>query len=162
MADYLIHFNRNHNPKTGQFDFGDGDGDGIRSERDRRKIEDRDNKWAKKNYDRIMNKAYTPISREMDQFVRRELNPAYMHQLRQGRMSKSYMNDYNRKLAELMNRSSDSIVAPSGRVVQFIAKRGDLGVHLALADAGYDMSQFRRGVYDSGRMAYRKSYVNMQ
>lgn len=32
MADYLIHFNRNHNKKTGRFDFGDGDGDGIRND----------------------------------------------------------------------------------------------------------------------------------
>ena len=32
MADYLIHFNRNHNPKNGRFDFGDGDGDGIRND----------------------------------------------------------------------------------------------------------------------------------
>ena len=27
--DYLIHFNRQHDPKTGKFVFGDGDGDGI-------------------------------------------------------------------------------------------------------------------------------------
>lgn len=26
---YLVHFNKNHDPKNGQFDFGDGDGDGI-------------------------------------------------------------------------------------------------------------------------------------
>lgn len=34
MAEnYLIHFNRNHNPKNGRFDFGDGDGDGRVNER---------------------------------------------------------------------------------------------------------------------------------
>ena len=27
--NYLIHFNRQHDPKTGKFIFGDGDGDGI-------------------------------------------------------------------------------------------------------------------------------------
>ena len=27
--DYLIHYNKNHNPKNGQFTSGDGDGDGI-------------------------------------------------------------------------------------------------------------------------------------
>ena len=32
MADYLIHYNKNHNPKNGRFDFGDGDGDGIRND----------------------------------------------------------------------------------------------------------------------------------
>lgn len=159
---YLMHFNRNHNPKNGWFDFGDGDGDGQINERQRQKIEKRDNKWAKRNYDRLMNKAYKPIRKEMDKYVKKELNPAYAQQLRQRKISRSYMNEYNRKLAELMNRSSSSLVAPSGRVVRFIAKRGDLGVHLALADSGYDMSQFKRGVYGSGRIAYKKSHVNMQ
>ena len=27
--DYLVHFNKNHSPKNGQFTSGDGDGDGI-------------------------------------------------------------------------------------------------------------------------------------
>ena len=30
---YLVHFNKNHNPKTGKFDFGDGDGDGQVNDR---------------------------------------------------------------------------------------------------------------------------------
>lgn len=29
---YLIHFNRNHSPKNGQFTSGDGDGDGINND----------------------------------------------------------------------------------------------------------------------------------
>ena len=29
---YLIHFNRQHDPKTGMFTFGDGDGDGVRND----------------------------------------------------------------------------------------------------------------------------------
>lgn len=32
---YLIHFNRNHSPKNGQFTNGDGDGDGSKDERGR-------------------------------------------------------------------------------------------------------------------------------
>lgn len=32
MTDYLIHFNKNHSKKNGQFDTGDGDGDGIRDD----------------------------------------------------------------------------------------------------------------------------------
>lgn len=162
MANYLMHFNRNHNKKTGRFDFGDGDGDGQLNERQIRKIEKRDNRWAKRNYDRLMNKAYKPIRKEMDRYVKKELNPAYARQLRERRITRGYMNEYNRKLAELMNRSSDSLVAPSGRVVKFIAKRGEMGVHLALADAGYDMSRYKRGVYGSGRIAYKKDHVNMQ
>lgn len=162
MSTYLMHFNKNHNAKTGRFDFGDGDGDGQLSERQQLKIEKKDNKWARKNYDRLTNKAFKPVRKEMDAYVKKELNPAYARQLQERRITKSYMNDYNKKLAELMNRSSGSLIAPSGRVVKFIAKRGELGVHLALADAEYDMSEFKRGVYGSGKIAYRKSYANMQ
>lgn len=28
-SNYLVHFNKNHSPKNGQFTNGDGDGDGI-------------------------------------------------------------------------------------------------------------------------------------
>lgn len=162
---YLIHFNKNHNPKNGQFTYGDGDGDGYRNERQRRKaaerLERQDTKWAKKNYEKIYKKAYKPIQKDMNQFVKKELNPKYRSELRNGKVSRSYMNEYNRKLAELMNTSVSSLpTSPSGRVVNFIAKRGDVGVHMALADPGYDMSRFRNGVYGSGRVAYRHNVVN--
>lgn len=159
---YLKHYNQIHNPKNGRFDFGDGDGDGYINERDQRKLEEKDNKWAKKNYDKLVNKAYKPVSKQMDKYVKKNLNVKYRHQLREGYMSKSYMNEFNQKLTELMNEHIDSLpTAPSGRVVKFIAKRGDLGVHLALADPDYDLSQFRRGIYGSGRVAYRQNHVNM-
>lgn len=29
---YLVHFNRQHDPKTGKFTYGDGDGDGVRND----------------------------------------------------------------------------------------------------------------------------------
>jgi len=161
---YLIHFNRNHD-KLGRFDFGDGDGDGYVSERKRikeqQRLEDKDNKWAKKNYGKIRDKAYKPIKKEMERYVKRELNPAYMHQLKEGRISKSYINEYNRKLAELMNSTTDKLPsAPSGRVVQFIAKRGELGVHVALTDPDFSIERFKQGIYGSGRIAYRKTEVN--
>lgn len=161
MSDYLIHFNKNHDKKSGRFTFGDGDGDGNLNERQRRKIEEKDNRWARKNYDKLVTKAYKPVRREMNTYLKKELNPKYRDQLRKGKVSRSYMNEYNRKLAELMNRDVGSLTAPSGRVVQFIAKRGEIGVHMALADPGYDMSQFKSGVYGSGRVAYKKTHVNM-
>ena len=162
---YLIHFNRNHNPKNGRFDFGDGDGDGYVNERKRikelQRLEDKDNKWAKKNYNKIRDKAYKPIKKEMDTYAKKVLNPQYMHQLREGRISKSYINEYNRKLTELMNQSASSLpTSPSGRVVKFIAKRGELCVHMALADPDFSIEQFRQGIYGSGRIAYRKTEVN--
>ena len=169
MDKFLMHFNSIHmpagRPNGGQFGPGDGDGDGIVNDHANRKqlakIEKRDNKWAKKNYSKLTSKAYKPIRKDMHQFVRTELNPKYAKQIYYGKIGKNYMKDYNKKLAELMNLSiGDLPTAPSGRVVQFIAKRGDIGVHLALADPNYDMSQFKSGVYNSGRIAYKKTYVN--
>lgn len=167
---YLMHFNRNHSSKNGQFISGDGDGDGVlndnknqrKAQREALRLERKDEKWAKRNYDRIYKKAYKPIRKEMKTYVRKELNKVYGNQLRQGKVSRSFMNEYNRKLAELMNRNVNDLMAPSGRVVNFVAKRGDLGVYMALADPDYDMSNVRSGVYESGKVAYRKSQVDMR
>ena len=164
MSDYLIHFNRNHNPKNGQFDFGDGDGDGAREYQQRlkeaRRLERKDTRWAKRNYNKIYKKAYKPVRREMNQFVKKELNPKYRKDVLTGKMSRSYMNEYNRKLAQLMNMNVSDIKSPSGRVISFIAKRGDIGVHMALSDPQYDMSGFKNGIYGTGRVAYKKNVVN--
>ena len=165
MSDCLVHFNQNHSPKNGQFTFGDGDGDGIINDHlnqmRTKRMERKDTRWAKRNYGKIYKKAYKPIRKEMDKYVKSELNPKYRFQLRSGKISKSYMNEYNKKLASLMNEQVDELpTSPSGRVIKFVAKRGDIGVHMALADADYDMSRFRNGIYDSGRVAYRKNVVN--
>ena len=98
----------------------------------------------------------------MKKFVKNELNPKYAQQIRSGKISRSYMNEYNRMLASLMNQNIDSLPpAPSGRVIKFIAMRGDIGVHMALADANYDISKLKSGVYRSGKIAYRNQNVNM-
>lgn len=115
-----------------------------------------DAKWAKRNYDRIYNKAYKASKKDLNSYVKQELNPKYRGQ----RHGNNYTNEYNRKMAELMTKSASSLRAPSGRVVKFVAKRGEVGVHMALADAGYDMSQLKNGVWASGRIAYKKSSVN--
>lgn len=169
----LRHFNWNHDPKNGQFTYGDGDRDGIvddhknqwqlRKERRRaERLERKDERWAKRNYDRLYKKAYRPVKREMKKYVKKELNKNYGSQLKSGVISRSFMNDYNRKLAELMNENVDKLPnAPSGRAVKFVAMRGDLGVYMALADQNYDMSQVSKGVYDTGRVAYRKNQIDM-
>lgn len=38
-SEYLQHFNRNHDKKSGRFTFGDGDGDGIVNERKQKETE---------------------------------------------------------------------------------------------------------------------------
>lgn len=166
---YLMHFNPNHDPKTGMFTFGfgnkyknpDGSLTPAGQQRAIKRIENKDNRWAKRNYDRLYKKAYRPVKRDMQKFVKKELNPKYAQQLAKGKISRSYMNEYNRRLAELMNQNVSDLTAPSGRVVKFIAKRGDIGVHMALADVNYDISKLRSGVYGSGKIAYRNKNVDM-
>lgn len=163
----LMHFNIHHDPKTGQFTFStkyrnaDGTLTAAGQQRAIQRIENKDNKWAKRNYDRLYKKAYKPVKKDMKKFVKNELNPKYAQQLSKGKISKSYMNEYNRRLAELMNQNVSDLTAPSGRVIKFIAKRGDIGVHMALADANYDISKLRSGVYGSGKIAYRNKNVDM-
>lgn len=123
--------------------------------------EKKDAKWAKKNYDKIYNRAYKAAKREVNTYAKKELDPKYSKQLKSGQISKTYAAEYNKKLAELMTAKVSDISAPSGRTVQFIAKRGEIGVHMALASSGYDMSQFKNGVYSSGRVAYKSKNVNM-
>ena len=55
-----------------------------------------------------------------------------------------------------MNQRVSDIKAPSGRVLKFVAKRGEIGVHTAVADAGYDMQQLKRGVFKTGKVAYKQ------
>ena len=63
-------------------------------------------------------------------------------------------------MAELMSQKTSDIRAPSGRVVSFVAKRGELGVFMALSNSGYDPNQYKQGAYSSGRIAYKKDHAN--
>ena len=118
------------------------------------RLEKKDAKWAKNNYDKIYNKTYKSSKKELDRYVKNELNKS-------GKVGKHLVTAYNKKLAELMNKNVSDIESPSGRVVQFVAKRGELGVHMALADKGYDMNQLKNGVYSSGKIAYKKDTVGI-
>ena len=93
------------------------------------------------------------VKREMDRFVSTELN-VVLNSNKQ--LSAQTILSYNNKLAEVMNNNIADIPAPSGRVLRFVAKRGVVGVHTAVADAGYDMRQLNRGVFKSGKVAYKK------
>ena len=125
----------------------------------RRRLEKRDAKWARKNYDKIEKTAKQRVKGDLDEYASELLNQPGPRNS-DGRLSASTINAYNRRMAELMTRAANDITAPSGRVVTFVAKRGEMGVHLALADRGYDMSQLRNGVWNDGRIAYRKEEVN--
>lgn len=128
--------------------------DGSLTEAGQRRRDKIDTKWANKNQSKIYKKTFKSVKAEINYYVRNELSKS-------GKVGKHLINDYNRKLAELMNKSVEDIEAPSGRVVQFVAKRGEVGVHMALADRGYDMSQVKNGVYSSGKIAYKDRRVDM-
>lgn len=129
--------------------------DGSLTPAGRRRLEKKDARWAKRNYGKIEKKAYKASKKELNKYARRELDGLY------DKRTRSYMNAYNQKMAELMMKNVGDIKSPSGRSVKFVAKRGEYGVHFALADAGYDMSQVKSGVWASGRIAYKKKSVNI-
>lgn len=161
----LMHFNPNHD-KLGRFSFSkyknpDGSLTQAGQIRAIKKLEKKDNRWAKSHYNSLYKKAYKPAKKEMKEYTKKYLNTKYSDQLKRGVISKRYMNEYNKKLASLMNMNTSILpTSPSGRVVSFIAKRGELGVHMALSDINFDMSQFKSGIYGSGRVAYKKNVVN--
>lgn len=54
--DYLIHYNRNHDKKSGRFTYGDGDGDGIRDDHSNQKDKETVGEKVRKavdTYDRV-------------------------------------------------------------------------------------------------------------
>lgn len=77
-----------------------------------------------------------------------------------GRLSSATILAYNTKMASLMNEKVSGLKSPSGRNVQFVAKRGEIGVFMALADQGYNISQLKNGIYDSGKVAYKKTVID--
>ena len=134
--------------------------DGSLTPAGKKHLEKKDAKWAHKNHDKIVSKARKDVSKELDQYADQLLrNPSSITS--RGKVSSSAINAYNKKMAELMNQSVKGLTAPSGRVVQFVAKRGEVGVHMAIADRGYDMTQLKNGIWASGRVAYKKKNVDM-
>lgn len=126
-----------------------------------KRYQQKDINWARRNRSKIEKSAYKKSQKDLRKYMKNELNPKYADDLRNGKISKYYINEYNRKLASLMNTAVSDLRTPSGRIVQFVAKRGEVGVHMAIADQGYNINQLKNGVYGSGRVAYKKQKVNM-
>lgn len=131
-----------------------------RASRQNGNLSRKDARWARRNSDKIMRKAKNQSARELSAYSQELLRqPDALN--KDGRLSAKTINAYNRRMAELMSRNVSDLTAPSGRSIQFVAKRGELGVHMAIYDEGYDMSQFKNGVYGSGKIAYRSQNANM-
>ena len=134
--------------------------DGTLTELGQKRLEKKDVKWANKNYNKIVSKMQKSVSRDMNRYANQLLSQT-RSRTSKGKISAAAINSYNSKLAELMNEKATNITAPSGRAVRFIAKRGEVGVHMALADQGYNINQLKNGVWASGRVAYSKRKVNI-
>ena len=119
----------------------------------------KDNKWVKKNTDKVTDRARKKTSKELVKYAN-ELMKGPNAVNKSGKLSAATINSYNRKMASLMNKQVLGMTSPSGKVVQFVAKRGEIGVFMALADQGYNMNQLKNGIFDSGKIAYKKTVVD--
>lgn len=133
--------------------------DGSLTPAGRKRLEKADYKWAKKKTDKITAQAKRASQRELDAYGKELLKLPNAFKSN-GKLSAQTVNAYNRKMAELMSQKTSNLRAPSGRVVSFVAKRGEIGVFMALSNSGYDPNQYKQGVYSSGRIAYRKTHAN--
>ena len=127
--------------------------DGTLTPRGRARLDAKDNKWASTKGEKIKGKLQKLVSKDMDEFVKSQMDISYTPT---GKVSSATILQYNNKLASLLNDKVGSVKAPSGRVLKFVAKRGEIGVHTAVADAGYDINQLRRGVFKTGKVAYKQ------
>ncbi|MBP5461534.1 MAG: hypothetical protein J6Y20_05350 [Lachnospiraceae bacterium] len=130
--------------------------DGSLTPEGQRRREERDQKWVRKNYDKIYKKAYEPFRKELKKNKMVEIT-----EQNQRKIPKRYLYLYNQEMAKFMNQSVGNLSAPSGQVIRFIAKRGSVGVHMALADPDYNVTAaFKNGIWAGGRVAYKKKNVD--
>lgn len=133
--------------------------DGSLTPAGRKRLEKADYKWAKKKTDKITAQAKKASQKELDAYGNELLKLPNAIKTN-GKLSAQTVNAYNRKMAELMSQKTADIRAPSGRVVSFVAKRGEIGVFMALSASGYNPNQYKQGIYSYGRIAYRKTHAN--
>ena len=137
--------------------------DGSLTEAGYKRLHRKDVRWAKRNYNKLYKQTYKKSKKEFETYLKKDLNKREMKMTKSGKQSKKYMNEYNKKLAEVMNKNVSDIRSPNtNQTVKFVAKRGEMGVHLALAGEGFDMNSVKNGVYSGGRVAYRKNSVNIE
>lgn len=128
------------------------------------RAERKDLKWINKRGGKIYSKALKESKKELV-YEDAKLRSQMETRNKDGSVNKTYALAFNKVMADLMNTKVSDLKAPSGRVVRFIAKRGELGVHTALADPEYDMTQVKRGVYGGkrmGKVAYSKKQIEVR
>src|SRR5690606_4927505 len=132
---------------------------GVRKDRKSSGLQRKDDRWVRRKSAKVTEKARKKSSREIKKLTK-ELQRDPTAITKSGRLSSKAILDYNTKVASVMNSKVKDLKSPSGKTVTFVAKRGEVGVLLALADQGYDMARLRNGLFSSGKVAYRKETVN--
>jgi len=127
--------------------------DGSLTPKGQARLDEKDNKWASNKGEKIKKKVQKSVKKDMNEFVQKQLDMSYTSK---GKLSSKSILQYNNKLAQLMNSKISNIQAPSGRVLRFVSKRGQIGVHTAVADADYDLTKLRSGVFKNGKVAYKE------
>lgn len=133
--------------------------DGSLTPAGKRRIDRQESKWIKKNANKITDNAKRKTSSDLNKYAKELMqDPNAVN--KSGKLSAATINSYNKKTASLMTEQVSNITSPSGKVVKFVAKRGEVGVFMALADQGYNMNQLKNGIYDSGKVAYKKTIID--
>lgn len=123
------------------------------------KLSRKDERWAKRNSNRITAKATKKTTKQMSKYAKELLkDPNAVN--KDGKLSAATINAYNRKMASLMTEQVSNLRSPSGKVLSFVAKRGEMGVMMAISDQGYNIDQLKNGVFSSGKVAYRKNVLD--
>lgn len=128
------------------------------------RMEKKDLKWVDKHGSKIYKQAFKESRNELA-YEDAKLRKQMVTRNKDGSVNKTYALAFNRVMADLMNTKVSDLKAPSGRVIRFVAKRAELGVHTALADPDYDMSQVKSGVYGGkryGKVAYKNKQIEVK
>ena len=127
--------------------------DGSLTPKGRKRYEKLDNEFVEKKSGKIYKNAMKKSAKEMRKYARKDLK---------NESGRTKINKYNKKLVSVMRRQTEDIRSPSGKVIEWVAKRGQAGVYMALADQGYNMEKLKNGVWASGRPAYYDKKVDMR
>lgn len=133
--------------------------DDRRRSAEERRLAKKDTKWIKRKEEKIKSRVIKKSEKDIKQMTK-TLDSERSRYNSNGQISSNYINEYNRRLADIMNTKVGDIESPSGKVVRFVAKRGEIGVYTALADKAYDMDKVRNGVWSSGRVGYKKEELD--
>lgn len=129
-----------------------------------KKMTKMDKKWIRKNDKKIRRYAQNETKDEMREYEK-ELRKQMPKYNKNGKINANYATAYSKKMAQLYNEAIGDLAVSSGsgsgKVVKFVAARGQMDVFTALADYGYNMNNVKNGVYGSGRIGYKKESVGV-